>query len=1344
MHAPHSVAWAATRAIVGLAADGWMSPHRHLGSLGHPEMVAMLVQAAPVERRQRMLEISGRARQAVARGGAAAIPDFDGDVGGGHLSGVVIDAAAVRLAHDATGAELADRRLEAMFSVLEASEGCWRIPGWLCSRAGAEEQRKTEALESVLLLAPLISSGTMRRIARQRPDAVVRATRIALRKMPRRTDRIIGLLGALVACRITTPVTTDGMPAFELLKQLVRQAVRRPQEADLPVRLLAPGALLVIAGVQPTVAGDLARRVMRSLIPQSWPKEPRTKSVIQSQWLKRFDGRSVMLEDDRIACRLAAAAMRVGRMHGDERSRIALGMLASQGVTARIRKLALRRMGGDPKISRTRVMLMAVAQLEDEASVSSAAFAAVRRLAGDTKARRMIVPKLATLAPAIAEPVVEWLAESDDRRESARLFGQLILRGDRELVLRFLLAADRAAAGGTAGGGDAVLTDLAGILRAFERRRRAARSATLRQGDRTPALPLPLPGALPDGPSRQLIRAAAVWLLIGSRSSVGRQAAAAPNATPIDLVRGSMLVLLLDLLVADPEAAGLRRMLVRRGVMQDRFRRSAAVRLLGESAVASDSPEAGEHDAAWRHLLQQAGVHPGRSIVRRMIEAEPDPGVLPLVVLGESIGVTLDVVQEIRTGLPMLKARDQFGLVCERDTLARTRVTEPSRAIAISRPTPAAVADLESLVGPRLTAQIGIGNDDGGDPELIMRPIYRMVSGALDWISDTATTLLGGTDVVVTRLRGPHEVGRAFMHAGTRRPVVAVTVNPILDRGLEGVPAVLGVGLHEIGHHRFDFTEPGAAEVFKRASRHPLTRTLLNLLLDERLERRLRSMGERYGRLLDRAVAHFIGRRRTSLPVLVLARAEGRRVTEVVADAVAGRYGGQLVRAVHGPGSPADQLCLSMSELMAIPGIASVEEQVLHAVRAGMPAERISSPRAATAVAMVRGSDLRTMTMVQIESLVEDLAREMGMDRARRRRIAMPAWVEVAVAAAAAGVGGAEPDVASAAGGDGGREGADGEAGATADDGAGDAGRGDRLWARVMAVAAAGPAAGPVAGPVAAESRTNWVGREDPEVTYEPLDSTLTVAFDAEKHRKLAEKVREPAASLRAALSRCGVLEAAVGGRRSGRFDRSRVRRWHRQPTASVCMGRERRVEPNLALALLIDRSGSMSSRIEVAQRFAAVVSEAARGLRGLNGFVAAFDCTTFHDLGDLRGDVAIASLTAMGGNNDAAALAEAAERLRLVPGARRVIVLISDGEPTKCSLAALKHVAASTERDGIWIVHVAIAPLRREALLPRHIDLSGERDLDRAVEWFSAVIELLATGRVRGAVGEMEFKGGG
>jgi nitric oxide reductase activation protein len=165
----------------------------------------------------------------------------------------------------------------------------------------------------------------------------------------------------------------------------------------------------------------------------------------------------------------------------------------------------------------------------------------------------------------------------------------------------------------------------------------------------------------------------------------------------------------------------------------------------------------------------------------------------------------------------------------------------------------------------------------------------------------------------------------------------------------------------------------------------------------------------------------------------------------------------------------------------------------------------------------------------------------------------------------------------------------------------------------------------------------------------------------------------------------------------------------------------------DLFLGTLIDCSGSMQAgqNIERARKFAALIAEAVRPLPGVEARFFGFTDSVIYDAGDAH-DCAVTALRADGGNNDAAALFHAATIATASPKRARVLVMISDGLPTECSVAALRGLVTTlTKRKGIVCAQVAVRKLEEECF-PHHVVLDDDRS-EVAVARFGRMIADLA-----------------
>jgi hypothetical protein len=137
------------------------------------------------------------------------------------------------------------------------------------------------------------------------------------------------------------------------------------------------------------------------------------------------------------------------------------------------------------------------------------------------------------------------------------------------------------------------------------------------------------------------------------------------------------------------------------------------------------------------------------------------------------------------------------------------------------------------------------------------------------------------------------------------------------------------------------------------------------------------------------------------------------------------------------------------------------------------------------------------------------------------------------------------------------------------------------------------------------------------------------------------------------------------------------------------------------------------------------LIAEAVRPLRGVEARFFGFTDTVIYDCGD-SGDCGVTGLRADGGNNDAAALFHVAQVAAASAKRARVLVMISDGLPTECSVGALKGLVRTlTKRKGMVCAQVAVRPLA-EVCFPHYVVLD-DAEPDVAVARFGRMIGDLA-----------------
>ena len=114
-----------------------------------------------------------------------------------------------------------------------------------------------------------------------------------------------------------------------------------------------------------------------------------------------------------------------------------------------------------------------------------------------------------------------------------------------------------------------------------------------------------------------------------------------------------------------------------------------------------------------------------------------------------------------------------------------------------------------------------------------------------------------------------------------------------------------------------------------------------------------------------------------------------------------------------------------------------------------------------------------------------------------------------------------------------------------------------------------------------------------------------------------------------------------------------------------------------------------------------------------------------YYDTGDAT-DCGVTGLEADGGNNDAAALFHVANVAAASRRRAKVVVMISDGLPTECSVEAVRGLVTTlTRRRGIVCAQVAVRRLEEE-MFPHYLVLDDEHE-DIAVARFGRMIGDLA-----------------
>lgn len=530
----------------------------------------------------------------------------------------------------------------------------------------------------------------------------------------------------------------------------------------------------------------------------------------------------------------------------------------------------------------------------------------------------------------------------------------------------------------------------------------------------------------------------------------------------------------------------------------------------------------------------------------------------------------------------------------------------------------------------------------------------------------------------------PHLIsGDALGYTRLDERRVFVSPLPLLRGDRHGREIVEGLVLHEIGHHRHH-KGPAARAVWAKADAIGLGR-LLNLVADEHLERNLRAFDEDFGHRLKRLDAYAFQHADREIAVEALLDALGPSAFEVLTACA-------LDAATH----PAAVRVSTGSVLAELERRGSSFARFVRALRMGL-GDRHDDPRVREALALFdrgfRKLDMRGLYAITkaLHALFGDEVRLMGAFGGAESLEGDP-WGEVTH--------GEEIDDADV----------------------------QREVERILGPPDKSRDGGGRGG------RGRLAIHVGPDEAFDKIHHVEKVPPDPVRHRALAAQVGRHARRLRQLLVALGLhFEPARMRLRGRRIDVTRLRPLVVRGDPRVLLARELRLSNDLFLGLVVDCSGSMAGpSMERAHAFGVLLTEAVRDLPGVDLRIFGFTDQTIFDAGDARRP-AVTSLEATAGNNDAAGLYHAAQEALRSARKARLLVMISDGLPTECSVAALRALVRQLgRRHGIVCAQVAVRPLE-EVCFPHYVEVD-ETNLDGAVARFGRIVARLIGRTLRGA----------
>lgn len=512
---------------------------------------------------------------------------------------------------------------------------------------------------------------------------------------------------------------------------------------------------------------------------------------------------------------------------------------------------------------------------------------------------------------------------------------------------------------------------------------------------------------------------------------------------------------------------------------------------------------------------------------------------------------------------------------------------------------------------------------------------------------------------------GAGEVGMTFL----RGRVIHFNPLPLLRGETDGRRIVEAIILHEIGHHRYN---TGAAwdDLQNEVAKENL-HSLLNLVQDEHLERNLRSIDTEWGDSLKILAAWAFQRTNREIGVQELLALTGPYAFRV------------LTRAGLGPARERTKVAINSGRLLReLEAHGSSFSRFLRALRMGL-GNRSGDPKVAEALALF-GRSFRDAGPAELVNVARELRRIFGDDSAVGDVLSL----HDATSADAGELAGRLPGITD-----------------------------DDLTAEIDSIRRR----------TAPREKNQTSGgktiNRGTSTEFSEIDEVVTLDFDRAAYQELARGVAGWSRRLRRFLQSLGLSRVTIRRRTAGTaVDRGALQRAIVGGDPRVLLSRRTIRTADLFLGVVIDCSGSMSvaGNMERAQLFAALIAEAARGLSGIDARFFGFTDTVIFDAGNAA-HCAVAALEPQGGNNDAAALWYVSRVALASRRSARLLVMISDGAPTQCTVEALRALVKRLTAGGIACAQVAVQPIT-DVCFPDYV-LVNDEDLSDAVGRFGRII---------------------
>jgi Mg-chelatase subunit ChlD len=533
------------------------------------------------------------------------------------------------------------------------------------------------------------------------------------------------------------------------------------------------------------------------------------------------------------------------------------------------------------------------------------------------------------------------------------------------------------------------------------------------------------------------------------------------------------------------------------------------------------------------------------------------------------------------------------------------------------------------------------------------------------WGVDVGRILIG-EKFEVRLLVGEQDTG----YTRLKQPKIYVTGRPILRGERQGTTVVRGLIVHEYGHHTYH-KGPGAEDVDKQAREEKLD-ALYNLVQDEHLERNLRHKSSRYGDMLKVLGSYVFTHSKREVAVSTLLGHLGERAADV------------LPRIALGAARRDGHVVVSSGRLMrALEDAGHSFARFVRALRTGL-GNRHGDPKVAQGLELFK-TGFRKSTLPHLLDIARKLREIFGDEANLLQQLSQDTLMAEDEAGSLENNDGITPDAVQQA-------------------------VDDLLPGKNKKEEGEGKA---------------WSINTGPEEKFEPITRIEKLQPEPAEHARYAQKVSAAARQLRRYFEELGLVVRPQRRRLQGRqLDRAQVRNLILRGEPRVLVSRQTQRSTDLYIGLAIDCSGSMAGpKMEKAKLFGTLLAEALRGHRGVDLRIFGFEHHVIWDAGTAA-RCAVHKLHAGGGNNDSAGLWHTALVGRSSRRRAKLLVMISDGMPSDCTVNSLKALVRKLTRQKYCCAQVAVQRLQ-EVCFPHHV-LLEDGNFDAAVTRFGKIVTRL------------------